>query len=647
MMWTLLLLGQGAPSAPAPSPQMRLAVLPLEQGAGSQEYLGLGVGLSGMLVSDLAGVQGLSLVERAQLDSVLAELELAEGSFLDPKTAALIGKGVGAETLLLGSYSVVEQTFILDARIVQVSSGEVILARAAQGEISDFVSVEKELVVGLVEGLELELSAGNRRALYSSAPTESFGAFSAYGAGLAQEAAGDLEAAQKAYQQALKADPDYAQAQQALAALKQALAAYTQARDLKYDTAYRQMNQRVLTATQTLDPKAIALDALPAFVLRLAALENEGQDCQRAKEMAAYLSSQDYAVAVDLRDNRTRDALEVKLENLQGEWSFESYSDDTGGPPIAQEDTERALPLFGSSEAFLFGYDSWPDFHGAAFRDPNSGYLASVSRCMSAPDALAEVDRLHKEMGARKLLAPTDEDPGVGDQLEGIWLLWSAQFQGATEPLATRSQRLLNRVRLTDPSTATEYQKELESWAIDLFEEVVDEAERRDLATRTLYGQSDAEGLAFMKAFGAKDSKVVTLKGPLCAPFAQEARSAQGHWDDYQEEASEEDHTWMLIELTRGNRVYAPMKDLGCVVGHPAKYSDVQQIIDLLRVVMDRNGARRDLSEDCQRGLEGLPLTLSPLDYGREHWTPKIEGQFAADWLETYHGLRADGCLAK
>lgn len=645
MILPLLFLAQ-AP-APTPAPAMRMAVLSLEQGAGSETYRGLGTGLAGMLTSDLSTVPGLTLVERNQLQAVMAELELGEGDFLDPSTAAKVGHGVGAETLLMGSYSVVDQAFVLDARVVQASTGEVMLAQSATGQISDFVSVEKELVVGLVEGLELELSAGSRRQLYSSAPTESFGAFSAYGEGIALEEAGKLEAAQVAYQKALRQDPSYAQAQQALAALKQALAAYTQARDIKYDTVYRKMNERVLEATQTLSPKAVGLAELPAFVLRLAALENEGQDCQRATEMAAYLASQDYKVAVNLRDRSTQFQLDDALEALVAEWSFEAYGEDAGGPPIAGEDPERGLPLFGSSEAFLFGFDHWPDFHGAAFREPNSGYLASVSRCMEPADALAEVDRLRKEMGARKLLAPTDEDPGVGDQLEGLWLLWSAQLMGSTEILASRSQTLLNRVRLNDPSKATAYEKELEQWALELFEEVVFEAELRDLTTRTLYGQSDAEGLAFMKAFGDKDPAVVTLKGPRCEPFADQARSAKRHWVDYQEEAAEEDHTWMLIELHRGNAFYAPMKDLGCVVGHPARFTETQQVIDLLRGAMAHNGKRSDLSEDCARGLDGLPLAMSSLNHGREHWTPEIEGQQVASWLESYHHLRAQGCWAQ
>ncbi|MFT5585027.1 MAG: tetratricopeptide (TPR) repeat protein [Cognaticolwellia sp.] len=663
MMWTLLLLGQNAASpelnaaspelnAASPEPnarQLRLAVLPMEQGAGSQEYLGLGTGLSGMLLSDLSGVQGLTLVERSQIDAVLAELELAEGSFLDPETAVLVGKGVGAETLLVGSYSVVEQTFVLDARILQVSTGEVIVAKAVHGQVSDFVSVEKELVVGLVEGLELQLSAGNRRALYSSAPTESFWAFSAYGAGVAQEAAGDLEAAQRAYQEALRADPGFEQAQQALAGLKQAMVAYTQARSIQYDTAYRHMNEAVLLATKDLDPKAIRKEDLPAFVLRLAALENEGRDCQRVEEMRSYLISKDYRVAEPLRERALSMELNDRIEALQEKWAFVEYSDDAGGPPIAQQDTERGLWLFQTSEKFLLGTGSVGrvDFRGTAHREPNSGYLTSVQRCMAPQDALAELDRLVGELGSREILAPTDEGPSLGDQLEGLWLVWAAQLQGSSEVLATRSQRLLNRVRLVNPAKATPYEVELESWAIELIEEVLFEAELRDRATATLYGQSDAEGLAFLHALGAKDPARVDLLSPNCAHFEQASSSARSIWVDYQEEAVEEDYTWMLVGLTRGNVAYAPMKDLGCLIGEPARYSSLDQVLDLMRGVHAHNTGGESQSQECQDGLNELGRDLKTATQSREHWAPEMTGQMTVVWTRRYHMLRVDGCLSE
>lgn len=54
-----------------------LAVMPITMGAGSERYDGLGKALAGMLVSDLAGVEALQLVERERLDELMHELALS------------------------------------------------------------------------------------------------------------------------------------------------------------------------------------------------------------------------------------------------------------------------------------------------------------------------------------------------------------------------------------------------------------------------------------------------------------------------------------------------------------------------------------------------------------------------------------------
>lgn len=97
---------------PAVAGARTLAVLPLEQGAGSEEYAGL-------------------------------------------------GQGLGAELVVTGSYSVVGETFLLDARVIEVESAAVLEAVDASGSIEDFVVVEKDLVEALLDGLEVEMSSSD------------------------------------------------------------------------------------------------------------------------------------------------------------------------------------------------------------------------------------------------------------------------------------------------------------------------------------------------------------------------------------------------------------------------------------------------------------------------------------------------------
>lgn len=199
-----------------------VAVLPLQQGAGGVAYEGLGRALAGMLTTDLSVARGLTLVERAQLDALTTELALAESTFLDPATAQKLGNGLGAEFVVVGGYSVVGETFLLDARLVKVETGAVVRAADANGTVAAFVDVEKQLVTGLIEGLEVKLAEDSRARILAAAPTRTFDAFAAYGEGLARESAGKLPEAQAVFGEALAADPDFALAADSLLGLRSA-----------------------------------------------------------------------------------------------------------------------------------------------------------------------------------------------------------------------------------------------------------------------------------------------------------------------------------------------------------------------------------------------------------------------------------------
>lgn len=284
ILWLFALLQVLSPASAQDA--STLAVLPLEKAAASEQYEGLGKALANMLVSDLSKVPGLNLVERARLQELMAEMQLAESGFLDESTAQKLGQGLGARFVLIGSFSVVGQTMALDARIVEVETGSIKRAHDAQGEVSDFVSVEKDLVEGLLEGLEIELSTSVRRKVLIDTPTEEFTAFAAWGEGIEAQDQGDFEAAQKAYEKALNLDPEFDAAQSALAEVRALLENYKAQREERFHAVYGAMNKRMLDSFPDEQSRSMDtpddMDLMVGWSLRLAALENEGMQCQRA-----------------------------------------------------------------------------------------------------------------------------------------------------------------------------------------------------------------------------------------------------------------------------------------------------------------------------------------------------------------------------
>src|SRR5947209_5082414 len=92
-----------AAAAPA-APSTTIGVLYFDYAGKNAELAPLSKGLAQMLISDLAAVDTVRVVEREQLQAVLDEQKLSHSGKIDTRTAARIGKLLGARYLVLGTY---------------------------------------------------------------------------------------------------------------------------------------------------------------------------------------------------------------------------------------------------------------------------------------------------------------------------------------------------------------------------------------------------------------------------------------------------------------------------------------------------------------------------------------------------------------
>ena len=160
-----------------------VAISYFDNTSGTEEYNPLSKGLADMLITDLSNVKSLKIVEREKLESLLKEIELGDGKFIDPNTAQKLGKGLGAGYMLTGSFLIMGETMRIDARLVDVGTGEISMAEEITGEKDTFFELEKSLVTKLIATLNIDLSKKESRKV-KKVQTESFEAFSAYSYGL-------------------------------------------------------------------------------------------------------------------------------------------------------------------------------------------------------------------------------------------------------------------------------------------------------------------------------------------------------------------------------------------------------------------------------------------------------------------------------
>jgi TolB-like protein len=139
-----------AEKAPA-AVQPTVAVLYFDYAGRDPELGPLRKGLAQMLISDLAAVDAVRIVERERLEAVLAEQKLSGSGKIDARTAARVGKLLGARYLVLGSFFDVLKSLRVDARLVDVETGAIVASVGADGKVDDFLGLEQKVAAGLRE----------------------------------------------------------------------------------------------------------------------------------------------------------------------------------------------------------------------------------------------------------------------------------------------------------------------------------------------------------------------------------------------------------------------------------------------------------------------------------------------------------------
>jgi TolB-like protein len=259
-----------AATPPATAPRT-VAVSYFDNNTGKAEYDPLAKGLADMLITDLGQVQALRIVEREKLNQVLGELKLSRSKFIDPKTAQRLGKGLAAQFILSGGYTLAGDTIRIDARVFNVETGAVLTSERVEGKKDEFFALEKEIADVLIAALEVKLASGEKSKLRANA-TQSFEAWSSYAAGLDAQDRGDAAAARVAYAKALAADPNYRAARNATERLNAIFAQNARQTETRFDASFRD-----------LDPKAKDFAARVSALLQ--SLDNTRSD-QLARKLA-------------------------------------------------------------------------------------------------------------------------------------------------------------------------------------------------------------------------------------------------------------------------------------------------------------------------------------------------------------------------
>jgi TolB-like protein len=132
-----------------------VAVAEFDDASDDPSMLPLAKGLASMLVTDLARHPDVTVVERSRLSEILKEIELGQSGYMDPASAQQLGQGLGASHILTGTFSVAADRLRVDARMIEVATGKIVLAEQVVGTKSDVFALEQTLAELLHRSLHL------------------------------------------------------------------------------------------------------------------------------------------------------------------------------------------------------------------------------------------------------------------------------------------------------------------------------------------------------------------------------------------------------------------------------------------------------------------------------------------------------------
>jgi TolB-like protein len=200
--------------------QKTIAILYFDNSSGNAQLDALKKGLADMLISDLSNLKMLRVVEREKLEEVMAELKLSSGREFDPATRQKLGKLLGAETILFGSYFDMMGQFRIDARIVKTETGEILKSEGVSGITADFMKLEKQLVWKIARGLDIRFTEKEETTIMAS-ESVSYEATLIYADGLKLYDGGDKPRALEKFKEAVALAPNFDRAKQMIGKLSQ------------------------------------------------------------------------------------------------------------------------------------------------------------------------------------------------------------------------------------------------------------------------------------------------------------------------------------------------------------------------------------------------------------------------------------------
>ncbi len=180
-------------------------------------------GFASLMVHQLNGATGLKVIERERIQWLLEELDLQqEAGRVGQATAVRTGKLLGATAVLFGSFMKHRNELRINARLVKVETGEILMTEQVAGKDKDFFELAEQLSLKVAQGINVTMQ---ETLIGERTDTRSLDAMISYSEGLDLLEKEEYQAAYLKFQEALEYDKNYTRARNKAESIKPMLLA--------------------------------------------------------------------------------------------------------------------------------------------------------------------------------------------------------------------------------------------------------------------------------------------------------------------------------------------------------------------------------------------------------------------------------------
>ena len=131
-----------------------IAVLPFKNLSNDKKLNWLSEGIAESITTEFAKDKRFKIVERSQIDKIFKELTFQQTEFVDPQTAHELGKILGCDFIITGSFQKLERRIKVDARRIESETGKVYEAISVTGSQDNIFALQGKLTKKLLESFE-------------------------------------------------------------------------------------------------------------------------------------------------------------------------------------------------------------------------------------------------------------------------------------------------------------------------------------------------------------------------------------------------------------------------------------------------------------------------------------------------------------